>query len=686
MSQDSRLLDLIIEWEELRSEGRTARPEELCQDCPELLEELRKCLGAMAGLDAMLDVPAPPPATLPLADPKVDPTSPFAELPRTPDGTGRAHWPHCPGYEILAEIGQGGMGVVFKARQIALNRIVALKTVRTQGAIRTEQQRRFVQEAQAMALLQHPNIVQVHEIGESEGHPFLVMEYVPGVSLREKLAGKPLPPRQAAEMVAVLAQAVQAAHAQGIIHRDLKPNNILLAADGTVKICDFGVAKCLEGSADFTQTGQLLGTPSYMAPEQINRTRGTQGPAVDIYALGVLLYELLTGRPPFLADNPLDTLQLVTSQEPVPPRRSQPRTPADLETICLKCLAKVPSRRYASAQLLAEDLQRFLSGAPICARPLGVLERGWRWGRTHPAGTALISVVALALVVVVSIVLVYDHRVGQELQRTDAAHRQVLITQQKLHHTLTEQVAERLDGDLRELAAVPLTMATLLEDRGDWEEQRLDHVLKDLLDKTPLIFGLCVAFEPQQWQKDREDFAYYVFRRPDGLAAKQLVPPAYRPNYRQWQWYRAGKDSPHGCWSEPYIGAGGDNTPMVTFSAPIRRQGQFVGVVTADLAMDYFRDLRRRVDRLDLGPQSHCFLVSAGRQILTHPVDRYEFPGLQSELMKLPLDPSFLALVDQWTRYPAGVAQAVDFFTGQPASFLFSRVPSAGWTLVTVIY
>ncbi len=685
MSHESQLLDLVVAWEELRAAGRVATPEELCHACPELLEELRGCLAAMAGIDAVLDDRAATPEAVPLADADPDLTHPLAGPPRDHDRAGLVHWPTFPGYEILEEIGHGGMGVVFKARQIALNRIVALKTILTHGAIREEQKRRFVQEAQAMALLQHPNIVQIHEIGESEGHPFLVMEYVPGVSLRERLAGKPSPPRQAAEMVAVLARAVQAAHEHGIIHRDLKPNNILLGPDGTPKICDFGLAKCLEGTADYTQTGQVLGTPSYMAPEQVLQAQGSQGPAVDVYALGILLYELLTGRPPFLADNPLDTLQLVTSQEPVPPRRWQPRTPGDLETICLKCLEKAPSRRYPSAQTLAEDLKRFLAGAPICARPVGPVERGWRWCGTHPTGAALITVVAVAMAVVLAVVLAYNQRLTQELQRTDAADRQILATQQKLHHTLTQALADRLDGDLRELAVVPLTLATLLENRRDWEEEHFDRALKDMLNKAPLIFGLCVAFEPFQWRKDQQDFAYYVFRRPTGLAVKQLLPPAYRPIYREWEWYRAAQDGPHGRWSEPYIGEGGDGTPMVTFSAPIRRNGRFVGVVAADLATDYFRDLRRGIDRLDLGPKSHCFLVSAGQRILAHPVDRYEFPGLDSELMKIPLDASFRKLVGQWSHATAGMARAIDFATGQPASFLFSRVPSSGWTLVTAI-
>ena len=537
-----------------------------------------------------------------------------------------------------------------------------------------------------MALLQHPNIVQIHEICQQGEQAYLVMEYVKGQSLSDRLAEKPLPPRQAAELAAVVARAVHAAHEHGVVHRDLKPNNILLAADGTPKICDFGLARHFQNTADQTQTHQVEGTPSYMAPEQVLGASQTQGPAVDVYALGAVLYECLTGRPAFLAENSLETMQLVVNQQPVPPRQWQPKTPRDLETICLKCLAKEPRRRYASALELAEDLERYLAGDPIHARPVGPVERSWRWCRAHPSGTALILVAALAAIVVFVVVAAYNWRLSQELERTKIADRQVLRTQEKLHRTLTQQVADRLDGDLRELAAVPLTTATLLENRRDWDEEQIQDALKDMLRKNPLIFGLCVAMEPYAWRADRSDFALYVYRRRDGLAVKQLLLPGYRPIYRQWAWYRAALESPHGHWCEPYVGEGGDRTPMVTFSAPIRRNGRFVGVAAADLAMDYFRNLRRNIDRLDLGPQSHCFLASSGQRILAHPLDRYEFPGRDADLAKVPLDASFRNLIDQWTHATSGTARAIDFATGRPASFFFFRIPSSSWTLVTVIY
>jgi serine/threonine protein kinase len=680
MSHEGRLLDIIVEWEERRAAGREASPEDLCRGCPELIEPLKESLRALNGMNALLDAEGPPP------DGPAGRTEVLTQPPAICGPVPRDAWPVIPQYEILEELGRGGMGIVLKARQIALGRIVAVKAILPHGPIREQQRRRFLREAKAMALLQHPNIVQIHEISQQGEQPYLIMEYVEGQSLSANLAEKPLPPRKAAELLTVLARAVHAAHEHGIVHRDLKPNNILLAADGTPKICDFGLALHFENAVDHTQTNQILGTPSYMAPEQVLGASEKQGPAVDVYALGAVLYESLTGRPAFLADNPLDTMQLVLKQQPVPPRQWQPKTPRDLETICLKCLAKEPRRRYASALELAEDLQRYLAGDPIRARPVGRVERSWRWCRAHPSGAALISVASLAAIVVLTVVMVYNGRLSRELQRIEVADRQVLTTQEKLHRTLTQVVGDRLDGDLRELAVVPLTTATLLENRRDWDEEHIQRALKDMLHKTPLIFGLCVAFEPYAWRKDRQDFALYVYRRREGLAVKQLLPPAYQPLYRQWQWYLAAKDSPQGRWSEPYVGEGGDRTPMVTFSAPIRRDGRFAGVVAADLAMDYFRDLRNSIDRMDLGPKSHCFLVSSGRRILAHPLDRYEFPGPDADLARIPLDASFRDLVGQWTRATAGIARAVDFSTGRPASFLFYRIPSSGWTLVTVIY
>jgi hypothetical protein len=278
-----------------------------------------------------------------------------------------------PGHEILGELGRGGMGVVYQARQTKLGRLVALKMILSGAHAGEAVLTRFHTEAEAIARLQHPNIVQIHEIGEHGGLPFVSLEYCGGGSLGSRLK-KPWPSRQAAELVRTLARAVQAAHQAGIIHRDLKPANILFLADGTAKITDFGLAKKIEGGDGLTQTGAILGTPSYMAPEQASGDNRRVTTLVDIYALGAILYESLTGQPPFRAATAIDTIVQVLEREPEPPTALQPGIDRGLELICLKCLAKEPSRRYASADHLAADLENWLAGVPISVQPPTVTE------------------------------------------------------------------------------------------------------------------------------------------------------------------------------------------------------------------------------------------------------------------------------------------------------------------------
>jgi WD40 repeat protein len=315
------------------------------------------------------------------------------------------------GYEVLGELGRGAMGVVYQARQIDLKRLVALKMILRGAHAGAEELARFRNEAEAAARLQHPHIVPIYQVGEQDGRPYLVLEHVEGGSLARQLDGKPQPAQASARLVEVLARAMHHAHERGIVHRDLKPANVLLGADGTPKITDFGLAKLLDGDPGArTQSGAVLGTPSYMAPEQAGASSrptsragtGQVGSAADIYALGAILYELLTGRPPFLAETVLEALEQVRSQEPVPPRRLNPKVPRDLETICLKCLRKEPGARYASAADLAQDLGRFLGGGPVRARPVGRLERGWRWCRRKPALAVTGAGAALSLAAAVT--------------------------------------------------------------------------------------------------------------------------------------------------------------------------------------------------------------------------------------------------------------------------------------------
>jgi serine/threonine-protein kinase len=387
-----------------------------------------------------------------------------------------------PGYELLSVLGRGGMGVVYKARQVKLNRLVALKMILGGAHADAQTLARFRSEAEAVARLQHPGIVQIYEVGEHQGLPFFSLEFCAGGSLAGRLTGAPLPARQAAQAVETVARAVQAAHQRGIIHRDLKPANVLLTADGRLKVTDFGLAKRFQGepgasatggppvadapgspSDPLTQTGAILGTPSYMAPEQAwgkSRIR-TVGPAADVYALGAILYELLTGRPPFRAETPLDTLQLVMTEEPVPVRRLQPKVPRDLETICLKCLQKDPAKRYAVAADLAADLARFQRGEPIIARPVGRVERLARWARRRPALAALAGLAVASFVVVVGLVIALWS------QNEDLARANDQLTREK---AATETQRQRAEANYRKaLDAVNRSLRRL-------GEQRLAHV------------------------------------------------------------------------------------------------------------------------------------------------------------------------------------------------------------------
>ena len=295
-------------------------------------------------------------------------------------------------YELLGEIAHGGMGVVYKARQMRLNRIVALKMI-LNGALDTDTAvRRFQAEAQAVASLQHPNIVAIHEVGEYKGRHYFSMDYIAGRSLAQVIGGAPLPTVKAAGILATIAEAVHYAHTRGVLHRDLKPSNVLIDIDGQPHITDFGLAKQLNADMGLTMSGVVMGSPGYMPPEQLRGQNNRADARSDVYALGATLYEALTGRVPFLAATAVETLRQVEEKEPVSPRLLNPSVPVDLETICLKCLEKDPPKRYADARELAADLRRFLNREPIVARPVSAWEKGVKWARRRPALAALIGV------------------------------------------------------------------------------------------------------------------------------------------------------------------------------------------------------------------------------------------------------------------------------------------------------
>jgi eukaryotic-like serine/threonine-protein kinase len=377
-SSNPRVFELL---EEMLNSGRT--PEEVCADCPELLGEVRRRWISFR-----------------LIDDEVAALLPDSDTRRDPDGirplANTGELPQVPGYRVDGVLGSGGMGVVYRAWDLRLDRPVALKMLLAGAQARPKELERFLREAPAVAALRHANIVQVYDVGEVGSQPYFTMEFVEGGDLAEKIQGTPQPAMQAAVLVATLADAINVAHQSGIVHRDLKPSNVLLTADGTPKVTDFGLARRLVGDdGQLTLTGTPMGTPSYMAPEQARGDKGAVGPVTDVYALGAILYELLTGRPPFRAESATATLQQVVADDPVPPSRLNPRVPRDLETICLKCLHKEPPNRYASAEALADDLRRFDRGEPIKARPLRLLGRLFRWARRRPTAAALSGVLVL---------------------------------------------------------------------------------------------------------------------------------------------------------------------------------------------------------------------------------------------------------------------------------------------------
>jgi serine/threonine protein kinase/Tfp pilus assembly protein PilF len=454
------VLDLIYNEIVLREErGDRPRLEEYLERFPQFASQLPRQFEVHQAIEggphwglltaATVLEPAPPPA-------------PAAVLPE-----GAA----LPGYEILGELGRGGMGIVYKARQRSLKRLVALKMILAGARASAQDRSRFRIEAEAVARLQHANIVQIHEIGEHEGLPYFSLELVDGPSLEQIIGGRPQPPTEAARMVQTLARAIAHAHQQGIIHRDLKPSNILLErgegrgardekeADSSSplaprpsslvpKITDFGLAKLLDTGAGGTRTKEFLGTPSYVAPEQAAGRAREVGPAADVYSLGAILYELLTGQPPFLGDTPLATLERVCRQEPVPPRRLRPDVTRDLETICLKCLEKEPGRRYASAMDLADDLGRFLAGEPIRSRPAGPVERLRKWARRRPATAAVLAVSSAALMALGLFFLWHERDVRDRQEQSLGREKESRAQYQQFVQWLDEAVFYGMYGTL----------------------------------------------------------------------------------------------------------------------------------------------------------------------------------------------------------------------------------------------
>ena len=419
MAAEARVCDLV---EQALNDELT--PEQACARDPDLLAEVRARLDDCRNAERMLEqlFPSDPPA-------KAFP----------PLGLLEARLPTIPGYEVLGVLGRGGIGVIYRVRHLKLDRVAALKMLLSGEHAGAVEVARFMREARAVAALRHPNIVQIYDVAEVDGRPYFTMELVEGGTLAAQVAGAPQPANRAADLARTLARAVHVAHEAEIIHRDLKPGNVLLTPDGTPKITDFGLARHFDGDGGLTLDGARVGTPSYMSPEQVGGKPEAIGPATDVYALGAILYEMLTGRPPFRAATATETQRQVIEEESAAPSRLNTKVPRDLETICLKCLRKDPARRYATAAALADDLDRFLKGEPITARPTGSLERVVKWARRRPTGAAMVvASVAMTLLVI-------------------AAGVWITLERARLTHAV--------DADLRDVAK--------LEELARWAEARL---------------------------------------------------------------------------------------------------------------------------------------------------------------------------------------------------------------------
>jgi len=428
--REHRVNEVLAGYLEAKRLGQAANREDLLRQHPDLADELRSFFADQDRFGQLAEQISPAAAAKPVPTLAPGETTPnIAVL-----GTVR----YFGDYELLLEIARGGMGVVYKARQVSLSRTVALKMILAGQLASTEDVQRFHREAEAAANLDHPHIVPIHEVGEYEGQHYFSMKLIDGGSLASK--HMPVPDRQAAILISTVARAVHHAHQRGVLHRDLKPANILLDAAGQPHVTDFGLARRAAGPESqlgeqgVTRTGNIVGTPSYMAPEQARAEKGTSV-GVDVYSLGAILYELLSGRPPFRAGTPLDTVLQVLDCEPEPPHKFNPRTNYDLETICLKCLEKDPQRRYGSAEALADDVDRWLSGEPIVARPSTLRERALKWIKRRPAAAALIGVSIAAAAALLIVGLFFDARLRLALLRVVEVKRDAEADRERARQT-----------------------------------------------------------------------------------------------------------------------------------------------------------------------------------------------------------------------------------------------------------
>src|SRR5712671_3657079 len=532
MADHEALVTVLLE--EILESG--VSPEAACKDRPELLPVVRERLEQFRSLQAQITQLFPPRASSG-GDGRVPP-KPLKTL------------PHIPGYDVLEVVGTGGVGVVYKARHLGLDRIVAVKMLLAGGYASPRDIQRFQREAQAVAALRHPNIVQVFDAGEHDGFPYFTMEFMEGGSLHQALAGNPLPAPKTATWLAILARAVQASLEYCSVHRDLKPGNVLMTTDGTLKVADFGLARRLHGEhrEAITLTGAHVGSPSYMSPEQVVGSASAVGPWIDVYGLGAILYEMLTGRPPFRGENPIETQRQVVHDVPVPPARLNPRVPKDLQTICLKCLRKVPAQRYLSALELAQDLQRHLGGEPIAARPVGAVERAWKWIRRRPTRAALAGAATLLAFGALGVVAWSSWQRGVLAAAAradlDAAIAQLRASNPAEARAALERAKGRLGSDgplelLRDVERVDRDLA-LVALLGDLRAQRSGTVGRGLNDRAGER-GYAAAFASAGIGSVGDDPALVAARIDTSIARDALIAALddwvlLTPDLRQHNW------------------------------------------------------------------------------------------------------------------------------------------------------
>jgi len=621
--------------------------------------------------------------------------------------------------KLLQVIDEGGMGVVYLAEQTeGIAQRVALKLIKP-GTDSSQVVARFEAERQALAMMDHPNIARVLTAGSTgTGQPYFVMELVNGIPITRYCDEYKLTPARRLELFVLVCQAIQHAHQKGIIHRDIKPSNVLVAiSDGAPlpKVIDFGIAKATEQRPAertmFTQVGMAIGTFQYMPPEQAEITLLGMDTRADVYSLGVLLYELLTGTTPleparFQGMDYSGVVRLIREEEPPAPSRrlsGSAQLPAlasargvepgrlvrlvrgEMDWIVLKCLEKDRTRRYGTAEALAEDVLNYLHDRPVLAHPPSALYRVRKFARKH--FEALLAVALLAATLVA----------GAVVSRWQAV--QAIQARQELRRGLTRQVAERIEGDLGRFAAVGDALGATAARREDWTEAQLCEWMTEILRREPKVFGLCLAYEPRASPWKSGDHLYKCRTETRGQQVRTKV-LEYKNGVHEEDWYKLAKDGRRPAWSEPFLDIGCGDIPMVTYVAPLIRGGKFIGVLTVDLSLAYFDQLRRWLADLNLSPQSYGFVLSPTGNVISHPDPEYDFGRRLEAGHRNPrnvtdpgsVDPAFASLARRMRKEGTGEARAVDPITTRPATFLFARVPldrndpnREWWTFVMVL-